>query len=232
MPRAGPDAGRLGPGNARRGGRGAGGRAGTFVARRGPPGRWTGADPLFVGGLANPRGGGPGLGGKRILDADGKAGAAQLRPLRLARDTDRVLRRRHRRGRGRRCCFGPGRRGGVGRGQANLRLVGELRRAHVEAGEADIAFDELARDRRAQRQHVVVPILELRNPAARADLGLQRPDVAFGGDDLAVEAGEIGALGCDPEREHVAAERRGAQGRDPADRPESPGGDHREAPSS
>ena len=83
---------------------------------------------------------------------------------------------------------------------------------------------------RGQGQHLVVPLLELGQPAARAELGLQRADVLLGGDDLALEPGEVGALGGDPERQHVAAERGGADGGDPDDGPEAPG-DHRDAPS-
>jgi hypothetical protein len=71
-----------------------------------------------------------------------------------------------------------GRRGrsGLGRRDPNLGLIAEAALPCVESGEAHIGFEELVGNRRGQRQHVGVPLLELLQPAAGAELGLQRPD--------------------------------------------------------
>ena len=115
--------------------------------------------------------------------------------------------------------------------EANLGgLRADLRLAHLEAGEADIAFEELAGAGRRQREHVVVPRFELLEPAARADFGLQRADLLARRDDPAIETGDVGALGGDLQREHVAAEGCAADRGHPSDRLES-AGHHRDDPS-
>ena len=48
-----------------------------------------------------------------------------------------------------------------------------------------LPLEELVGGRRRQREHLDVPALELGEPAARSDFGLQQADVALGEDDLA-----------------------------------------------
>src|SRR3546814_15987637 len=65
-------------------------------------------------------------------------------------------------------------------------------------------------------------MVELRQPAARSELRVERADVLLGGDDPALDAGQLGALGGDVQGEHVAAECGGRDGGDPTHGLETP----------
>ena len=56
-----------------------------------------------------------------------------------------------------------------------------------ELGELEAALQELVCARRRQRESAGVPALELRKPAARADLGLDHAHVALGEHDLRLD---------------------------------------------
>ena len=74
------------------------------------------------------------------------------------------------------------------RGEDHRRFQVDLvaRRDHL--GEREAAVEELVGRRRRQRQHLDVPALKLRQPAARTDFGLQQPDVALGEHDPGLDA--------------------------------------------
>src|SRR5205085_8721235 len=70
----------------------------------------------------------------------------------------------------------------------------------------------------------------LRQPAARAELGLKAPDLLFRRDDLPLDRAELVALRRDLQRHHIATQRRSTDGGDPGDGLES-SGDHPGIPS-
>src|SRR3546814_11964350 len=66
------------------------------------------------------------------------------------------------------------------RSEVDLGAVLDSRLRLVEAGERQGAVEELGRTGRGQGKHLRVPMVELRQPAARSELRVERADVLLG----------------------------------------------------
>src|SRR3546814_19978413 len=83
------------------------------------------------------------------------------------------------------------------RSEVDLGALLDSRLRLVEAGERQGAVEELGRTGRGQGKHLRVPMVELRQPAARSELRVERADVLLGGDDPALDAGpQPGRASC------------------------------------
>ena len=86
-----------------------------------------------------------------------------------------------------------------------------LRLGHF--GKLEAAIQELVGGWSRERENLDVPALELREPPAGSDLGLQHSNVALRHHDLGLDILQRGALGCDTKRHEITAQRRsGATG--------------------
>ena len=99
------------------------------------------------------------------------------------------------------------RRGRRGKNNRSFDSLGGL--GSSEPSQLEAAFEELVGSWGRQSGNLDVPALELREPAARSDLRLEKTDVALREDDAVLDILERRALGRDAKRNEVAAERGG-----------------------